>query len=95
MSETAAARTEKAGKNEKRGAEVPQVKAPWLKSYDEEVPATLTYSEKTLRLLKEHLFALKAEGRSLAREITSRSVCSCGFSSLEQAEAFLAARQDR
>lgn len=55
----------------------------------------LTYSEKTLRLLKEHLFALKAEGRSLAREITSRSVCSCGFSSLEQAEAFLAARQDR
>ena len=48
MSETAAARTEKAGKNEKRGAEVPQVKAPWLKSYDEEVPATLTYSEKTM-----------------------------------------------
>lgn len=55
----------------------------------------LTYSEKTLRLLKKHLFALKAEGRSLAREVTSRSVCSSGFSSLEEAEVFLAARQER
>lgn len=53
----------------------------------------LTYSEKTLRLLKEHLFALKAAGRSLAKEITSCSVCSYGFSSLEEAEAFLAAHQ--
>ena len=49
----------------------------------------LTCSEKTLRLLKKHLFALKAEGRSLAKEITSRSVCSYGFSSLEEAEAFV------
>lgn len=53
----------------------------------------LTYSEKTLRLLRAHLFALKAEGRSLAEEVTTRSVCSCGFFSLEEAEAFLAARQ--
>lgn len=53
----------------------------------------LTYSEKTLRLLKKHLFALKAEGRSLAREVTARSICSYGFSSLEEAEAFLAERQ--
>lgn len=53
----------------------------------------LTYSEKTLRLLKKHLFALKAEGKSLAREVTSRSICSYGFASLEEAEAFLAARE--
>lgn len=53
----------------------------------------LTYSVKTLLLLKDHLFALKAKGRSLAREITTRSVCSCGFASLEAAEAFLAERQ--
>ncbi len=55
----------------------------------------LTYSEKTLRLLKKHLFALKAEGRSLAREVTSRSVCSYGYSSLEEAEAFLASPSHR
>lgn len=55
----------------------------------------LTYSEKTLRLLKKHLFALKAEGRSLAEEVTSRSVCSYGFSSLQEAERFLAAKQKR
>ena len=53
----------------------------------------LTYSEKTLRLLREHLFALKAQGRSLAEEVTARSVCSYGFSSLREAENFLAARQ--
>lgn len=55
----------------------------------------LTYSTQTLRLLKKHLFALKAEGKSLAKEVTSRSVCSYGFSSLEEAEAFLAAKQTR
>ncbi len=55
----------------------------------------LTYSERTLRLLKEHLFALKVEGRSLAEEITSRSVCAGGFSSLAEAEAFLAAKQKK
>ena len=47
----------------------------------------LTYSEKTLQLLKKHLLALKAEGRSLAKEVMTRSVCACGFSSLEEAEA--------
>ena len=52
----------------------------------------LTYSENTLQLLKKHLFALKESGRSLAKEVTSRSVCSYGFSSLEQAETFLAER---
>ena len=55
----------------------------------------LTYSEQTLRLLKAHLFALKAEGRSLAEEITARSVCACGFSSLQEAEAFLSAERAR
>lgn len=50
----------------------------------------LTYSENTLRLLKLHLFDLKAKGKSLAKEITSRSICSYGFSSLEEAESFLA-----
>lgn len=53
----------------------------------------LTYSEKTLRLLKMHIFALKAEDKSLAREVTSSSVCSCGFSSLEEAETFLRDKQ--
>jgi len=52
----------------------------------------LTYSENTLQLLKKHLFALKAEGRSLAREILSRSICSYGFSSLDEAEAVASAR---
>lgn len=52
----------------------------------------LTYSEKTLQLLKKHLFALQAEGRSLAEEVMSRSVCSYGFSSLEEAERYLAKR---
>lgn len=55
----------------------------------------LTYSKKTLQFLKKHLFALKLEGRSLAREVMSRSVCSYGFSSLEEAEAFFVARQKK
>lgn len=50
----------------------------------------LTYSENTLRLLRQHLFDLKAKGKSLAEEITSRSICSYGFSSLAEAESFLA-----
>lgn len=49
----------------------------------------LTYSEKTLELLKKHIFALKEEGKSLAREILRNSVCSYGFTSLEQAEEYL------
>lgn len=55
----------------------------------------LTYSEKTLRLLKEHLFALKDAGRSLAGEVIARSICSYGFSSLEEAEVFLAVGETR
>lgn len=55
----------------------------------------LTCSEETLRLLRVHLLALKAAGRSLAEEVTARSVCACGFSSLQEAETFLAAEQAR
>ena len=53
----------------------------------------LTYSKKTLELLKQHLFTMKAEGRNMAREMVAHSICSCGFSSLEEAEAFLSAKQ--
>ncbi len=53
----------------------------------------LTYSERTLYLLRDHLFSLKKMGKSLAREVTSRSICSYGFASLEEAEAFLSAKQ--
>lgn len=53
----------------------------------------LTYSENTLRLLKDHLFTLKAQGISLAKEITAGSICSYGFTSLEEAEEFLANRE--
>lgn len=53
----------------------------------------LTYSERTLRLLQKHILVLKAKGESLAEEMTARSVCSGGFSSLEEAEAFLTARE--
>ena len=48
MSEPAIKAAGQGTKREKKGAEVPCVKAPWLGSYDEEVPATLTYSEKTM-----------------------------------------------
>ncbi|QNL44817.1 AMP-binding protein [Oscillibacter hominis] len=48
MSEPAIKAAGQGAKREKKGAEVPRVKAPWLGSYDEEVPATLTYSEKTM-----------------------------------------------
>lgn len=49
----------------------------------------LTYSERTLRLLRDHLFAMKRSGQSLAEEITRRSVCSAGFATLEEAERYL------
>ena len=46
----------------------------------------LTYSDRTLHLLREHLDALKAAGESLAEDILTNSVRHYGFSSLEQAE---------
>ena len=55
----------------------------------------LTYSGTTLRLLWEHLVALRNEGRSLAREILINTVRHYGYSSLESAEAETKARSDR
>lgn len=52
----------------------------------------LTYSAKTLELLKRHLLALDEEGRSLARILLENSVRFGGFASLEEAEAALEAR---
>jgi len=48
-----------------------------------------TYSEKTLTALWNHLCALEAEGKALARIILENSVMHYGYSSLEQAEAFM------
>ena len=47
----------------------------------------LTYSEKTLARLKEHIIALNREGKSLARMIMENTVCFLGYKSLEEAEA--------
>jgi hypothetical protein len=47
----------------------------------------LTYSEKTLALLLEHVRALEAEGVSLAAEMLKNSVRFYGYTSLEEAEA--------
>ena len=48
-----------------------------------------TYSEATLNALWEHLCALEAEGKALARIILENSVMHYGYSSLEQAEAVM------
>ena len=55
----------------------------------------LTYSEKTLSLLLKRLMALRAEGKSLAREIMEHTVKHYGYSSLESAEAATKARIDK
>jgi hypothetical protein len=52
----------------------------------------LTYSEKTLSLLKAHLLALEAAGKSLAREILENTVKHYGYPSLEAAEVSAKAR---
>ena len=46
----------------------------------------LTYSERTLRLLKEHLFALKVEGRSLAEAVAQQRTAVSPY--LTRMEAF-------
>jgi hypothetical protein len=51
-----------------------------------------TYSENTLRLLKDHLLSLEKEGRSLAAEILENTVRFYGYTSLESAEAAVKAR---
>lgn len=48
----------------------------------------LTYSEPTLRAYLERLLELEAAGRSLAEEIQINTVKACGFTSLEEAEAY-------
>ena len=47
----------------------------------------LTYSEKTLSALKDHLLALEKNNISLARNILERTVKFYGYDSLEAAEA--------
>ncbi len=47
----------------------------------------LSYSEKTLTLLKAHLMKLAEEGSSLAKNILEKSVGYYGYATLEDAEA--------
>jgi len=54
----------------------------------------LTYSEKTLKLLLEHIKRLEAEGGSLAEDIMENSVKFYGYDSLEHAEAAAQAYAD-
>ncbi len=49
----------------------------------------LTYSEKTLNLLLNHMINLKKKGESLAEKINENMVKEYGYSSLEQAEEML------
>ena len=46
----------------------------------------MTYSTRTLELLHHHLCSLKEQGISLAEKILEGSVCSYGYSSLDEAE---------
>ncbi len=55
----------------------------------------LTYSEETLKLLKNHLLSLENAGRSLARDILENSVRYYGYKTLEDAEAATKARIDK
>ncbi len=55
----------------------------------------LTYSEKTLRLLKNHLLALEKNGKSLARSILENSVKHYGYKTLEEAETATKFRIDQ
>lgn len=55
----------------------------------------LTYSEKTLQLLKNHLLALEKDGKALARLILENSVKHYGYKTLDEAEAATKARLNR
>ncbi len=52
-----------------------------------------TYSQRTLILLDEHLVRLAGEGVNYAELVVRNSLIQRGFAGLEDAEAFLAARQ--
>ena len=52
-----------------------------------------TYSQRTLILLDEHLARLAEEGVNYAELVIRNSLIQKGFAGLEEAEAFLAARQ--
>ena len=52
----------------------------------------LTYSEKTIRLLLEHIKKLEAEGIEFFRRVQENSVRCMGFSSMEDAEKQLSGR---
>ncbi len=52
-----------------------------------------TYSQRTLILLDEHLARLAGEGVNYAELVVRNSLIQRGFAGLEDAEAFLAARQ--
>lgn len=55
----------------------------------------LTYSESTLRLLKDHILKLHAEGKHFAREILENTVKFYGFESLEAAEEYTKKRTEQ
>lgn len=55
----------------------------------------LTYSEKTLTALKEHILALSGKGKSLARLILENSVSFYGYKTLETAEAATKERAEK
>ncbi|MBQ8975389.1 MAG: DUF4125 family protein [Oscillospiraceae bacterium] len=54
----------------------------------------LTYSDKTLALLRAHLDALSAKGESLARNILENSVMHYGYDSLDDAETRIRRRME-
>lgn len=55
----------------------------------------LTYSEKTLKYLKNHLLALELEGKFLAGDILENSVRHYGYKTLDEAETSTKARIDK
>ena len=55
----------------------------------------LTYSERTLAALQEHIAALEKDGVSLARSILENTVSYYGYESLETAEAATKERADK
>jgi len=55
----------------------------------------LTYSESTLKALKEHIVALESDGVSLARQILENTVGFYGYKTLESAEKATKDRIDK
>ena len=53
----------------------------------------MTYSQRTLTLLDEHLMDLEAAGINYPELVIRSSLLQRGFPGLEEAEAFLAKRQ--